>query len=362
MLIGIDANEANVANRVGSNQYAFKLLEQLNKLDQKNSYLIYLKKSPLTDLPKPSENWQYRIIKKMPLWTQWRLPLSLYLKKPRPDVFLTLGHYAPRFSPVPRLICILDLAYLFFPKTYLRKDLYKLKRWTARSVKRASHIFTISKATKKDIQKHYQVKPDKITVAYPAIDHQRFIKKSPSPVKGEYLLYLGTLQPRKNLIELVKAYADLPEEHQSNKLVIAGKKGWLYKPLFKLVKDLDLESRVIFTGFVKNVSLSGLIQNAKLLILPSLYEGFGIPVVQSMAAGTPVLVSKNSSLKEIVSSFGLYIKPPFKAKQIKAGILKALLVSSEKKQSIIKQAQARSQQFSWKKSTTKILHALNQFE
>jgi len=248
------------------------------------------------------------------------------------------------------------LAFLFFPKTYLKRDLFKLKRWTKTSVNKAAHIFTISKSSKKDIQKHYQIKEDKITVAYPGINHQRFTKKSSQNlIKGDYLLYLGTLQPRKNLENLVKAYSQLSTKYQQYKLVVAGKKGWLFKPLFKLVKNLKLEKKVIFTGFVSNQQLPGLIQQAKLLILPSYYEGFGIPVVQSMAAGTKVLVSKNSSLKEIVKSHGFYIKPPFLSKQIKQGIIEALSKSTD-----LKSATSQASQYNWKKSGKIIMEVINE--
>ena len=355
MLIGIDGNEANTINRVGSNQYAFKVLSELYKLDNKNKYLVYLKKPPLADLPKATNRFQYQIIKSVPFWTQWRLPLSLYLKKPRPDIFFTLGHYAPRFSPVPSIITVLDLAYLFFPNTYLKKDLFKLKRWTKASIKKAKAIITISKSSKKDIQKHYLVNADKITIAYPGINHQRFSKPSKSPISGDYLLYLGTLQPRKNLENLVKAYSELPTKLQKNKLVIAGKKGWLFKPLFKLVKNLNLEKKVIFTDYVSNKDLPGLIQKAKLLILPSYYEGFGIPVVQAMSSNIPVLVSQNSSLKEIVKSYGIYIKSPFKAQQIKQGIIEALSSTTD-----INAAKNQAKQFSWDKSAKIILEVINE--
>ena len=169
------------------------------------------------------------------------------------------------------------------------------------------------------------------------------------------MLYLGTLQPRKNLENLVKAYSELPTKLQKNKLVIAGKKGWLFKPLFKLVKNLNLEKKVIFTDYVSNKDLPGLIQKAKLLILPSYYEGFGIPVVQAMSSNIPVLVSQNSSLKEIVKSYGIYIKSPFKAQQIKQGIIEALSSTTD-----INAAKNQAKQFSWDKSAKIILEVINE--
>jgi glycosyltransferase involved in cell wall biosynthesis len=369
MLIGLDANEANVANRLGSNQFAYQILCQLAKLDRKNSYRIYLKSQPLGHLPPPTKTWQYRVLKPAKFWTQWRLPLDLYFHRPRPDVLLTLGHYAPRFSPVPSIISIMDLAFLKFPQSFLKKDLHQLKSWTRYSAKKASHIFTISNHSKKDIQKFYQLAEGKITVIYPGIDHQRFSRKiTPLQINkvkqkyhiaNEYLLYLGTLQPRKNLLNLIKAYSQLIHRYPKLLLVLAGKKGWLYQSLFTEVKRLKLNHQVVFTGFVAEADTPALIKGARLFILPSLYEGFGIPVVQAMASATPVLVSQNSSLPEIVADCGNYIQPPFGQNEISQGIEKALSLPSEKQQQLVLAAQKRAQQFTWEAAAKTILTVLH---
>jgi len=356
MLIGIDANEANIQQRVGSNQYAFQVLWQLYKQDKTNSYIVYLKSKPLNDLPKANDNWRYKILKPGPLWTQWRLPLSLYLDKFRPNIFFTLGHYSPRFSPIPTVVAIMDLAFLKYPQSFLTRDLQKLKAWTKYSVKQAAHIITISNHTKADINKTYQIPKKKITVAYPAIEKPKISGKFGN---SNYLLYLGTLQPRKNLTNLVKAFSAITQEYPRLKLIIAGKKGWLYQPLFNLVKKLQLQNKVKFTGFVSDSKANQLIKNAKLFILPSLYEGFGIPVVTAMSLGTPVLVSLNSSLTEIVKDTGSYINSPFDDNQIKQGIIRALSLSTDKKKQLITKAKIRSQQFNWAITGKKILEVFN---
>lgn len=347
MLIGIDANEANVANRVGSNEFAYQILWQLYRLDKKNQYLIYLKDQPLSSLPALNPSWQYQVLKPGFLWTQWRLPLSLYLNQPRPNIFLTLGHYAPRFSPIPTMICVMDLAFLKFPDSFLKKDLYKLKNWTAYSVKQARHIFAISQATKNDVVDSYNVPEHKISVAYPGVDKMRLTGKS--PVNGQYLLYVGTLQPRKNIGALIEAFTSITPLRCD--LVIAGKVGWKFK--------IKSAAHVKYLGFVPPKKLPALIKSATALILPSLYEGFGIPVVQAMSLGTPVLVSRNSSLPEIVGDVGLYIEPPFGPNEIKQGIIKALSIKPDVKRQIVIKARQWAQQFSWQKSGQKILEVIN---
>ena len=140
MLIGVDGNEANIKNRVGSNQYAFELLQALWKLDKKHHWLIYLRKKPRVDMPREREGWHYRVFGPSRFWTQWRLPLDLYLHQPRPDVFFTPGHYSPRWCPVPLVIAIMDLGYLHFPEQFTKPIYYQLKKWTERSIKKANHL------------------------------------------------------------------------------------------------------------------------------------------------------------------------------------------------------------------------------
>ena len=345
MLIGIDANEANVGKRVGSNVFAFEVLTQLYRRRGSHQFLIYLAAAPLPDLPRPKNNWQYRILRPGWFWTQWRLPLDLLVHRPRPKVFLTLGHYAPRFSPVPTMICIMDLAFLKFPDSFLKKDLYKLTAWTRYSVKQASHIFAISQATKNDIINSYGVSPSKISVAYPGVDRLKSAGKS--PVKGKYILYVGTLQPRKNIDVLIEACKDGP-----CRLVIAGKIGWKYQP--KAVPHVK------YLGFVPQDRLADLIKGSQGLVLPSLYEGFGIPVVQAMSLGVPVLVSRNSSLVEIVADSGLFIEPPFDASAILAGLAKLLSLTPSQKQALTAKAKLRAQQFSWANTAKVILSTIQE--
>lgn len=348
MLIGIDANEANVVNRVGSNVYAFEVLWQLYSQDKANDYLIYLSRPPLANLPPAGKKWQYRVLTPSMLWTQWRLPWDLYFSRPRPDLFLTLGHYAPRFSPVPTLVCIMDLAFLKYPETFRSRDLWQLKSWTKYSVKKAAHVFVISQSTKKDVMKAYGVADSKITIAYPGVKLLPVTGKSPAA--GNYLLYVGTLQPRKNIDALINAFTSLPSRDGNVKLIIAGKVGWKYQK--------KAMPGVKYLGFVPQEKLASLIKGAVGLVLPSLYEGFGIPVVQAMSLGTPVLVSRNSSLPEIVGDAGLYIEPPFDPSSIRASLEKLLSLTPVEKQKLTAAAKLRAAKFTWQKTGRVILETM----
>src|SRR3989344_8589163 len=173
MLIGIDANEANLTpNRVGINEYALHLLHALYNLKTSHSFVIYLKTPPRSDLPPERSNWHYRVIPFPRLWTQTRLPWDLYTHSPRPDVFFSMTHYAPRWSPVPTVVAIMDLGFLKSPEQFTAKDFNQLKSWTQYSVKQASKIITISEHTKQDIIKYYGHKD--VTVTYPGYDQKLF--------------------------------------------------------------------------------------------------------------------------------------------------------------------------------------------
>ncbi len=301
MIIGIDANEANLTkNRVGVNQYAFSLLHALVNLKTEHKFVVYLKNPPQSDMP----DLDYRVIPFPKLWTQTRLPWDLYTHLPRPDVFFSMTHYSPRFSPVPTVVAIMDLGFLKTPEQFTAIDFNQLKSWTEYSVRQAKKVIAISEYTKKDIIATYHRRAEDITVTYLAYDKKLFMpSKKP---KGDYFLFLGSLKPSKNVEGLIRAYRQGNFQQQ---LLIAGKKAWLYDEIFNLVKSLNLEEKVIFKGFISEEEVPGLIGEARALVMPSFYEGFGIPVLEAMASGTPVVISDVASLPEVAGDAGIYVNP-----------------------------------------------------
>lgn len=358
MRIGIDGNEANVKNRVGSGTYAFELLKQFAKNRQHN-FTVYLKEKPLADLPKETENFEYLVFGPKKLWTQFALPIKLTFG-PKIDVFFSTAHYGPRFTRIPYVVTIHDLSYLHFPQMFKKDDLLQLTTWSKYSIQGSTHIIAPSKMTKEDIVKNYKVPSSKITVTYEGYDKSRFkpqpearinLVKKKYKIGGDYIIFVGTLQPRKNVERLIEAYSRLK---QNIKLVIAGKKGWLYESIFSKVKELNLGDNVIFTGYVFDDELPALIAGAKAYILPSLWEGFGIPVIEAQACGVPVVVSSTSSLPEIVGESGLLVDPE-SVDSIASGIKKAL---DETRINLVQKGFENVKQFSWEtcaKETVKVL-------
>lgn len=330
--IAIDGNEANVQNRVGSNTYAFAIISELYKLtaNRKNiDITILLSGKKLADLPPSRANWRYMVIGPKKFWTQWALPIHLFLHRKDYQVFFTPSHYAPRISSVPYVSSVMDLAYLHYPEQFRPNDLLQLKNWTKYSVKNARKIITISKFSKKEIEKHYGRQSKDIIVAYPSFqlppsapveELKTFFKEK--QIKNKYFLYLGTLQPRKNIIAIISAYEEflrkfaavnLKSKHRKTQtliepnLVIAGKIGWLADDILARVANSPYKNKIILTGFVEDKFKRALYQNATASLLVSLYEGFGIPALESMQAGTIPVVANNSSLPEVVAKAGFLV-------------------------------------------------------
>lgn len=308
MIIGIDGNEANVEKRVGIGEYAFELIKQFERLSPTGvEFRIYLKDKPLPDFPKEKDSWKYKIVGPRRFWTQFGLPVSLFLSFDRPDVFFTPSHYAPRFCPVPTAISIMDLSYIHYSSLFRKSDLYQLVNWTKYSAKKASKIFTISLASKNDIIKVYKVASDKVVVTYPGIKETNAMGKE--KFNFDYILYVGTLQPRKNIVKLVEAFSKITSKHPNIKLLVVGKKGWLYEEILDAPKKFNVESDVKFLDFVKDEEMPTLYKNALCFVLPSLYEGFGLPVLEAMKYGCPVLLSNVSSLPEAGGEAAVYFDP-----------------------------------------------------
>jgi len=368
MIIGIDANEANQANRVGVGQFAFNVISQLEKIDKKNKYFLYLKSSPLPDLPKERDGWSYKVFGPSKLWTQIALPLKLFTQKEKLDVFFTPSHYSPRYSPFPTVISIMDLWHHRHPEQFSQRDLYQLIKWEKYSIEKSSRIVTISEFSKSEILKFYHYPTDKITVAYPGFDKFdiKVIKdirlvnviKNKFKIKHDYLLYLGTLQPKKNLEGLIEAFKILITNHQLPiTLVIAGKKGWLYKEIFDKVKSLGIENKVIFTDFIKEDDKPYLISGAKAFVLPSFYEGFGIPVLEAMSLGVPTVISKEGSLPEVGGEAAVYFDP-YDLKDMASALRLVLGLNMKGRDEIIEEGFRQAKLFSWAKCADTILDAL----
>lgn len=370
MIIGIDGNEANVKNRVGVGEYSFELLKQFKKFTVQSSsreikFKIYLKNEPLEDMSEETSSWQYQIVKPGRIWTQIGLPLALHIENQKPDVFFSPSHYAPRFSPIPTVISIMDLSYIHFPHLFKKTDLYKLKRWTKYSVIQAEKVLTISNASKNDIIHQYHIKPEKIIVTYPGLPMQIANKKDELviekyKIKKPYILFVGTLQPRKNIVRLIEAFSEIMKKNDKKDLglVVVGKKGWMYEEILQAPKKYSVEEHVQFLEFVGDNDLPALYSNASCFVLPSLYEGFGLPVLEAMSYECPVITSNISSLPEAGGDAALYVDPT-NVHDIADKIVQ-VLADDKLRKKMIEKGKKQIAKFSWERTAKETLKVLEE--
>ncbi len=361
LVIGIDANEANRANRVGTGQYAYHILWQWYKTSSADFHL-YLRDALVGDMPPERDGWQYHIIGPRTAWTRFALPLYL-LTGTRHDVFWNPAHYLPPIVPGKSVVTIHDLAYEYFPDLFLKKDLYKLKNWTRSSVARATRVIAVSEATKKDVVAAYAAPEGKIAVVHNGYDsatfnmHRKDIDKSILEnwkLKNEnYVLFLGTIQPRKNAIKLIQAFHLLKESGYKGKLVLAGNIGWMADETLRVAKESPDAKDIVLTGYVSDEARLVLYGNADVYVLPSLYEGFGVPALEAMACGAPAAVADNSSLPEVVGDAAEL----FNAAD-PADIARAVMAVRANRESYIRRGLARVKKFSWEKCARETLNVL----
>ena len=252
----------------------------------------------------------------------------------------------------------------------LKKDLYKLQNWTKYSIEKSKKLIAVSKTTKKDIMKFYHTPEDKIEVIYNGFE--KHITSNTDKTwtdlvskfeirNSKFILYVSTLQPRKNVQTLIKAFNEFKKEHSEYKLVLVGKKGWMVEKIMNEInvetgRDLSVQQDVIFTGFLSDEEVVALYKHAFCYVLPSLYEGFGITILEAMSHGAPVITSYASSLPEVGGEACLYFEPTNSEDLVFN--LNLLLNDKDLRKDLIEKGQERIKNFSWSKCAAETLKVI----
>jgi glycosyltransferase involved in cell wall biosynthesis len=301
------------------------------------------------------------------VWHRARLPLPVNWLTGPIDLF-----HSPDFTlpPVRRgtrtLLTVHDLSFIRDPESATPVLRHYLNAVVPRSVARADHVLADSQATRADLVELYRTPAEKISVLYSGV-HESFRPVTDpatlAAVRARYglgdapfVLAVGTLQPRKNYVRLIQAFAaisNLQPLTSNLHLVIAGGKGWRYDAIFAEVEKLGLRDRVLFPGFVADADLPALYSAARVLAYPSIYEGFGLPMLEAMACGTPVVTSTASCMPEVAGDAALLV-PPTDVDALAAALDRAL-TDEALRADLIAKGRARARQFSWAKSAQQLL-------
>ncbi len=358
-----------VHHHAGLGRYAHELLLALAKIDPENTYSIFYNNpcrarvdSTLRDFQHYTTFLSYR---------PWRLSVLLahfiqfsqdYMF-PGIDLFHATDYTLPYFSRLRSVFTLYDFSFQFYPETHTLLNRWFLTLMIPRFLRAADRLIAISECTKRDAIKIYGLNATKIKVIYGGVN-PRFRPANPEVVRAvrakynlpdHFILYVGTVEPRKNLTTLLEAYIAVRERITQFplSLVIVGKKGWLYTSFFHRLRELGLEKQVLLTGYVPDEDLPSIYSAADLFAFPSLYEGFGLPVLEAMACGTPVIASNRSSLPEVVGGAGILIDPLDVSGWVEA--MERLLVDPEKRREMSEKGLQQAMKFSWEKAAAMTL-------
>lgn len=361
MKIGIDVRET-ANEKTGKGYYAFHLVKALLSLDNKNEYILYSNQEIYFD------NATIRIINKKGLFWHKKVLSDIY--KSGIEIFIAPTSYIIPALHNPEKVKILmtvhDLIAFLYPKNHNKKAVLTEKLTLARALKKVKKVLSVSENTKKDLIKLFHIKENKIEIIHNAASDSFGIveddlceeMRKEKGLPKEFIFSVGTLEPRKNYGTLIEAYAKIKAHHQDTKLLIAGKKGWKSESIFEKVEKLGLKNDVIFIGYVTEDELAKLYNLATVFAYPSLYEGFGIPPLEAMKCGCPVVTSNISSLPEVVGDAALLINP--NSAEDLANALHKLLSDPSLQEDLKAKGLDQHKKFSWETSARKLLAIINQ--
>ncbi len=360
--IGVDASRSFGTGRTGTEHYATEITRHLIRLAP-GRFRLYFRTPPQEQPPSGAD---LRVLSAPRLWTHLRLGPEVALRPP--SALFIPAHVMPLVCRPPAVVTVHDLGFEHFPKAHPVVSRAYLRWSTRRHARRAAILVADSTATKEDLVRLYGVQPDRVRVVLLAADDalspptadaiaqvRRLLGLAPD---APYLLHVGTLQPRKNLARLLAAYATLMGDHPELRLVLAGGKGWGDEDLAGVARALGVSERVLLPGYVPPPLLSALYGGAAALAMPSLYEGFGLPVVEAMACGAPVLCSNSSSLPEAAGGAALLVDP-LSVPDIAAG-LRQLLEDDALGAFLRERGLARAALLSWEASARQVFEALTE--
>lgn len=369
MLIGIDASRAVKKQRTGTENYSRNLIFEIAKIDQKNQYILYVGSDYDGSYDKFPKNFSVKIIPRKKYWTQ--IGLTLEMIKNKPDVLFVPSHILPTISGKRSVVTIHDLAWKYFPEVYSKKELSNQKFAISRAIAKKADIIVYSKSTQSDLKKFYPKSAKLIKFVPMGFESSRHCEEErrglpqgdpvgnpfekiassqkPSAIamtNQPYILFVGRLESKKNIRNLIKAYTMLRSERDiKEKLVLVGKPGFGYDDIQKEIESSKFKNDIVETGFVSNDDRNALYLGASLFTFPTLFEGFGYPILEAYSAGIPVVTSNVSSMPEVAGDGAILVNPkkPFEI----AAAMSQILNKPQLAEKLVQSGKKQLTKYSW---------------
>lgn len=361
MIIGVDARPLSY-RLTGIGYYLMYLLKALQEMDRRNIYVLVSNKRIAFDCHR--KNWRKaeghmgaRFFS-----TFWMQVFAPYLaRRYRMDLFWGPRHHLPLLLPrrVKTVVTIHDLVHRRCPETMAMENLLVERLFMERSIRKSDAVITVSRSTASDIRYFYRAAAGKVHTVYPGIpefgSHPRGAcpDNSVGSLPGKYFLFVGTLEPRKNLVNVLQAFEQVAETQKEVHLVVAGNIGWQPGKWLPGLMRSRARQRILLTGYVSRSALKHLYENALCLLFPSRYEGFGMPILEAMAAGIPIITSNLSAMAEVAGDAALTVNPENPSDI--AGAMSNILLCRDLRNRLLENARARRKEFSWEACARKTL-------
>lgn len=363
MLIGIDASRANLKEKTGVEWYGYHLIRELAKIDTKNQYRLYTWEPLRDDLANLPDNFEEVVVPNSRFWSY--LALSNELRKHKVDRLFVPSHIVPPIHPEHTVVTVHDLGFRHFPESYSKYHYQNLNWGTRLSVKWASTVTVPSQAVAQDVRDYYGVPQEKLVEVPNGYEADMFKGLTPKHVvevmkhhgvTDPYVLFLGRLEARKNVVRLLEAFYRLRDSGLfGGQLVLAGNPGVGYEQIREMINKRKAQDYVVHTGYVSSRERAALLRGARAFAFPSLFEGFGVPILEAFLAETPVLTSNRGATAEVAGDGALLVNPE-SVSEIHHGLEK-LLADKGLVAKLIPRGKERLKRYGWAKSAKQV-HAV----
>ncbi|MDX9970303.1 MAG: glycosyltransferase family 1 protein [Candidatus Gracilibacteria bacterium] len=359
MKIAIDIRSAE-GKKAGKGFYTYHLCRNILKFDLETEFILYGENPDTSEWKSPN----VKVKKISARGIKWHIKTFFDLIKEKPDIFFApTSLIIPAFLPktIKTIVTVHDLVSILFPSTHLKKAVYIEKLLLGRVVRRAKKVCAVSENTKKDILNTFNTEEKKISVVYCGVS-DKYKRLSDAEIESlkkaeiapeKFFLSVSTIEPRKNYVNLVRAFSFFLKTNPDFKLIIVGQKGWQFEEVFREVTRLKISDKIIFPDYIPENGLLNLYNLATAFVFPSFYEGFGIPPLEAMSCGCPVIASNKSSIPEVVGDAGLLVDP--KSPEDIAEKMKNIADNETLRKELREKGFSRISAFNWEDSAKKMI-------